>query len=157
VRELAIGLDPTIPVTTLTLADLQRQADAVTRLVMLAMVLIIVSVMLLSAAGIYALMSFTVTQRRKEIGIRAAMGASAAQLLRGIFTRAAAQIAAGVATGIVLAMSLDAASGGEALGPGGTITLPAISALMIVVGLAAALAPARRGLRIQPTEALRDL
>ena len=156
VRELAIAFDPAIRITTLTLADLQRQADAVTRLVMLAMVLIIVSVMLLSAAGIYALMSFTVTQRRKEIGIRAAMGASAAQLLRGIFARAAAQLSAGVVAGVIGAWALDTASGGEVLGPGGRLILPAISVLMIVVGMAAALAPARRGLRIQPTEALRD-
>jgi ABC-type antimicrobial peptide transport system permease subunit len=84
------------------------------------------------------------------------MGASTSQLLRGIFTRAAAQIAGGVAIGIVLAVGIDTASGGEALGPGGRITLPAIAMLMIVVGLAAALAPARRGLRIEPTEALRE-
>jgi hypothetical protein len=70
----------------------------------------------LSAAGIYAMMSFTVSQRRREIGIRAAIGADAGQLLRSIFTRAALQLAAGIAVGTVLALMIDRASEGEMLG-----------------------------------------
>ena len=155
-REIALKLDPTARVTTVTFADLERQSEMATRLIVLVLVLLIASVLLLSAAGIYALMSFTVTQRRKEIGIRAAMGANAAQLLRGIFARAAWQLAAGVVVGSIVAMLLDRASGGEALGVPGWRLLPAMAAIMIVVGLLAAIGPARRGLRIQPTEALRD-
>jgi putative ABC transport system permease protein len=155
-REIAIALDPTVRVRTVTFADLQRQSAIATRLVLLVLILLIASVLLLSAAGIYALMSFTVTQRRKEIGIRAAMGANARQLLLGIFTRAAAQLAAGVVVGLGAATILDRVSGGEALGPGGRLALPAIAALMIGVGMFAALGPARRGLRIQPIQALRE-
>ena len=117
--------------------------------------LVIVTVLLLSAAGIYAMMSFTVSQRRREIGIRAAMGADAAQLLRSIFTKAALQLAAGVAVGIVMAITIDRASGGELLGYFGSTLVPVTAVLMVVVGLFATIGPARRGLRIQPTEALR--
>jgi hypothetical protein len=60
-REIAIKLDPTVRVLTVTFADLQRQSRMATRLVLLVLVLLIASVLLLSAAGIYALMSFTVT------------------------------------------------------------------------------------------------
>jgi predicted permease len=154
-REIAIKLDPTVRVLTVTFADLQRQSRMATRLVLLVLVLLIASVLLLSAAGIYALMSFTVTQRRKEIGIRAAMGADSRQLLLGIFTRSVAQLAAGVVVGVIAAVLIDTASSGEALGRVGYVLLPAMALIMMVVGLIASIGPARRGLRIQPTEALR--
>src|SRR4029079_7696141 len=117
--------------------------------------LVIVTALLLSAAGIYAMMSFTVSQRRKEVGIRAAMGADASQLLRNIFTRAALQLAAGLVVGIVMALMIDRASEGEMLGAYGRALVPVTAVLMTIVGLFATIGPARRGLRIQPTEALR--
>jgi ABC-type antimicrobial peptide transport system permease subunit len=101
------------------------------------------------------MMSFTVSQRRKEIGIRAAMGADAGQLLRSIFTKAALQLAAGVVLGIVLTLLIDRASDGEMLGTLGRTLLPLTAGIMTIVGLLATVGPARRGLRVQPTEALR--
>ena len=155
-RELTMSLDPTVRLRVSPYIELQRQQIIAVRLILVALGLIIVSVLLLSAAGIYALMSFTVSQRRKEIGIRAAMGADGRQLLLSIFSRAAWQLAAGVAVGVALAVLIDVASGGEALGSGGRAMLPGMAAVMIVVGLLAAIGPARRGLRIEPTEALRE-
>ena len=66
--------------------------------------------LLLSAAGIYAMMSFTVARRRREIGIRAALGADARRILTGIFRRAAAQLAVGVAVGLTIASALSIGS-----------------------------------------------
>jgi ABC-type antimicrobial peptide transport system permease subunit len=117
--------------------------------------LVILTALLLSAAGIYAMMSFTVSQRRREIGIRAALGANAGHLLRSIFTRAALQLAAGVVVGIVLALMTDRASEGEMLGSFGRALVPVTALAMVLAGLFATIGPARRGLRIQPTEALR--
>ncbi|HET9706543.1 MAG TPA: hypothetical protein VFP85_21030, partial [Vicinamibacterales bacterium] len=68
----------------------------------------------------------------------------------------ASQLGLGVLVGAVIAALLDAMSGGEALGGIGAVTLPAMSATVVVVGLIAALGPARRGLQIQPTVALRE-
>jgi ABC-type antimicrobial peptide transport system permease subunit len=62
----------------------------------------------------------------------------------------------GVGMAVAIAVLLDRLSGGELLGAGSAILLTAMSALMIAVGLLASVGPARRGLRIQPTEALRD-
>jgi putative ABC transport system permease protein len=155
-REIAVALDPTVRITPRPMLELYRQMDLAFRLVSLVLGLIIVSVLLLSAAGIYALMSFTVSQRRREIGIRAAMGADARQLLISVFSRAAGQLGAGVAAGIALAVGLDVATSGDALGSAGRMVLPVIAVAMVVVGLLAALGPARRGLRIDPTEALRE-
>src|SRR4026209_2539687 len=95
------------------------------RLMVLGSSLVILTALLLSAAGIYAMMSFTVSQRRKEIGIRAALGADAGRLLRSIFTRAALQLAAGIVVGTGLALMIDRAREGEVLGYLGRAPLPA--------------------------------
>jgi putative ABC transport system permease protein len=154
-RELTSALDPTIRLSVMPFSELKRQATIALRLTLLAVGLVVVTVLLLSAAGIYAMMSFTVSQRRKEIGIRAAMGADPQQLLRSIFTKAALQLAAGVVVGIVLALTTDQASEGELLGSFGRALLPVTAVVMTIVGLFATIGPARRSLRIQPTEALR--
>jgi putative ABC transport system permease protein len=154
-RDLASELDPTLRLRIVTFSEMKRQAQIGLRLMVLGSSLVIVTALLLSAAGIYAMMSFTVSQRRKEIGIRAAMGADAGQLLRSIFTRATLQLAAGVVVGTVLALMIDRASEGEMLGSLGRALLPVTAVVMTIVGLFAAIGPARRGLRIQPTEALR--
>ena len=154
-RELASALDPTLRLRIVTFGEIRRQEMIGLRLMVLGFSLVIVTALLLSAAGIYAMMSFTVSQRRKEIGIRAAMGADAGQLLRSIFTRAALQLAAGVVTGLVLALLTDRASDGEMLGTFGRGLLPVTAVVIAIVGLFATIGPARRGLRIQPTEALR--
>jgi len=154
-RDLLSGLDPSARLQAASFSQLERQRVIAFRLMLLAMSLIVMSVLMLSAAGIYALMSFTVAQRRKEIGIRAAMGADARQLLFAIFNKAAAQLGAGVMVGMAIAMLVDVSSGGEMLGSFGRGLLPIMSVVMVVVGLIAAIGPARRGLRVQPTEALR--
>ncbi|MDP6579673.1 MAG: ABC transporter permease [Vicinamibacterales bacterium] len=115
------------------------------------------SVLLLSAAGMYALMSFTVARRRREIGIRSALGAQPTHLLAGIFKRALIQVAVGAGAGTLAALCLSTYLPIEEMGgasvPG---VLPGATTLMIVVGVLAAIGPARRGLRIEPTAALRD-
>jgi putative ABC transport system permease protein len=154
-RDLTSALDPTLRLRIVTFSEMKRQQMIGLRLMVLGSSLVIVTALLLSAAGIYAMMSFTVSQRRKEIGIRAAMGADAGQLLRSIFTRAALQLAAGIVVGTVLALMIDRASEGEMLGSFGRGLLPVTAVVITIVGLFATIGPARRGLRIQPTEALR--
>ena len=72
-----------------------------------------------------------------------------------IFARSAAQLGLGVVVGGGLALLADQLSGGEALGPAGRLFVPAIAMMMIVAGMIASIGPARRGLKLQPTEALR--
>src|SRR5690606_5397010 len=106
------------------------------------------------AAGIHALMSFTVVRRRKEVAIRTALGAHPRRVLGAVFARSLGQIALGVLVGSLLA-------GGLLRGVGLPVArsaalLLAIAALITAVGLLAATGPARRALRIQPMEALRE-
>jgi hypothetical protein len=155
-RDLTAALDPTLRLRIVTFGEMKRQQMLALRLMLFGCSLVVVTVLLLSAAGIYAMMSFTVSQRRKEIGIRAAMGADAAQILRSIFTKAALQLTAGVAFGILLALMADWASDGEFLGSVGRALLPVAALLITLVGLFATIGPARTGLLIPPTEALRS-
>jgi putative ABC transport system permease protein len=155
-REITAAIDPSLRLDAYPLVEIYQQSNLVMRLVAGALGLVIASVLLLSAAGIYALMSFTVSQRRKEIGIRAALGADGRQLLRSIFARAAWQLCAGVGVGMIVAIVADSLRGGELMGVEGRVLAPAMAIVMILVGLLAAAGPARRGLTLQPTQALRD-
>jgi ABC-type antimicrobial peptide transport system permease subunit len=122
----------------------------------LATALVTLAVVLLSSAGIYALMSFTVSQRRREIGIRTALGANPQRILWSIFSRAVGQLALGVAVGLGLAVLLQELMEGELVRGHEAIILPFVSVLMMTIGLLAAVEPAQRGLRIEPTAALRE-
>ena len=112
------------------------------------------SVLLLSSAGIYALMSFTVSQRRKEIGIRIALGANRKRIIASIFSRALGQLAVGAGLGAAAAAVLE--SGNNLMRDNGAVVLPIVALFMMAEGFVAAIGPARRGLRIEPTEALRE-
>ncbi|HST60986.1 MAG TPA: ABC transporter permease, partial [Longimicrobium sp.] len=155
-RAVAAAVDPTLGLAPRALADVYRREQASLQVVALTLALIVLSVLGLSAAGIYAMMSLTVTQRRREIGIRAALGADPRRILSGIFARSARQLGLGVAVGIGAAVVLDAAMGGQALYGRGAVLLPGVCLLMMTVGLLAALGPARRSLRVHPMEALRE-
>jgi ABC-type antimicrobial peptide transport system permease subunit len=114
------------------------------------------SVLMLSSAGIYALMSFTVSQRRREIGLRRALGAEWKRIVLSIFSRALGQLALGATLGAALGVAFEKASGGNLMRGNAAVVLPVVALVMVVMGLLAALGPARRSLRIQPTEALRE-
>lgn len=155
-RELAAAADPTLQARDIQpLEAVVRKVQGAMRMGALALGILAGSVLLLSAAGIYALMSFTVTQRRREIGIRSALGAHPRRVLAGIFSRSAAQLGLGAAVGLAVAVGLDTLTRGETTGGKILLVVPAVAAIMLAVGLAAALGPARRGLRIQPMEALK--
>ena len=155
-RGLATSLEPDVRVGATRLTQMYEQDRLALRLVGLILGLIMVSVLLLSGAGIYALVSFTVSRRRKEIGVRTALGADPSRILRSVFARAAGQVGLGVVVGLVAIVGLDMVSEGTLLGGKQVLLLPAISALMLIAGLLAVVGPARRALRIQPIEALKD-
>ena len=122
----------------------------------LVVVLVVGSVLLLSAAGIYALMSLTVSQRRREIGVRAALGGRARHILMSVLARAALQLGIGVVTGLALVVVADRLSGRQLTSRAGLLVIPVTALFMVAIGMIAAAGPARHGLRIQPTEALRS-
>jgi putative ABC transport system permease protein len=156
-RDIAFAVDPDLQVRGVTTrAQIMEREKGVWRVIAAVLGALTVSVVGLVAAGIYAMMSFTVARRRREIGIRAALGADPRRILTGIFSRAFAQLALGAVIGLAISIGFDALGEGDLLQGAGAIVLPAVAVFLTVVGLAAAAVPARRGLRIQPIEALRD-
>ena len=157
-RDVVASVDPTLHVDEVrTLAEIYREHRFGDNVGAITIGAVTGSVLLLSAAGLYALMAFTVAQRRREIGIRSALGAQPGKLLAAVFRRAFLQIGIGSAAGILAAYLVGRYVPIEQIGglpiPG---ILPGAAAFMLLVGVLAALGPARRGLRIDPTEALRS-
>jgi putative ABC transport system permease protein len=157
-REIVASVDPTLHVDEVrTLAQIYREHRFGDNLGAITIGALTGSVLLLSAAGLYALMAFTVAQRRREIGIRSALGAQPGQLVAAVFRRAFLQIGAGSAVGLLAAYFVGRYVPIDQIGglpiPG---ILPGAVVFMLIVGVLASLGPARRGLRIDPTEALRS-
>lgn len=155
--EVAAAVDPDLQLRDiLSLDEALRKEQWVRRMEAAVLAAISVSVLLLSSAGIYAFMSFTVSQRRKEIGIRMALGADGGRIVASIFSRALGQLAAGAALGVAVGAVLEKASGDNLMQGNAAVVLPGVALFMTAVGFMAALVPARRCLRIDPTEALRE-
>ena len=115
---------------------------------------ILLVALVFSAAGLYALMAVAVQRRTREIGIRIALGATPRRVLRTVFARAGRQLGGGIFAGnsIVLLIAWRAGAVTSDL----LVALVIMSVIMGAVGVLACAAPARRALRVQPTEALRQ-
>ena len=154
VRQIAADLDPKLQMRRVVpLSAFYEEQRAAYRGIALAVGLVTAAVLLLSAAGVHAMMSFTIAQRTREIGIRSALGAQPRHLLAGILRGALRQLALGIAAGSLLAVGTLAAAGSGIWSASGLLVTVAV--VMAVVAVLAAIGPARRILRIQTVEALR--
>ena len=150
-RVLANAVDPEMQLTDVKLlSEAGGRGATLTWTVAYVIGFISLLVLLLSACGIHALMSFIVTRRTREIGIRVALGSPPTRIVSGIFTRAFLQIAAGILAGsAVVALKIDFGSATQVL------MLAVADVAMLVAGLVACMLPLRRALTINPTDALR--
>jgi hypothetical protein len=157
-QEIGTNLDPILRLGNVRrLDEVYSESRMSSNLTSYALAIATLSVLLLSAAGLYALMSFTVTRRRREIGIRTALGAQPGRLVTSVFARVLWQISAGLVVGVTIALVLHRWMNIEVEGgwhiPG---ILPAATLFVMAIGLLSAAGPARRAVRVNPTEALRD-
>jgi len=113
--------------------------------------------LLLSIVGMYGVLSYLVGQRRGEMGIRIALGASGRQVTRLVVWESARLVAAGVLVGLAGAIATTRVMRSLLfdVSPTDPLTLGAVTVLLVGMGLAAAWMPARRAARIDPVEALR--
>lgn len=112
---------------------------------------------LLAAVGMHGLLAFAVSQRTREIGVRVALGASQADILRMVFAQglwsAAAGVAGGAALGVIAGQGLKALLAG--VRPADPATFLAAGGLCLIMTMAGCLPPALRALRVDPTTAMR--
>jgi putative ABC transport system permease protein len=155
-RAIALDLDPSLRLDDMrSLDDLAWREDVPQMVLSIAITTIVALGLFLSAAGIFSLMSVSVARRTKEIGLRAALGASPRRLLAGIFRRAVVLIGSGIAAGnAVIILIVTLSDNVDLVDFSGALFT--ISTIMLTVGLVACVEPARRALRIQPTDALKE-
>jgi ABC-type antimicrobial peptide transport system permease subunit len=113
--------------------------------------------LVLGTTGIYGVLSFLVSNRTREIGIRMALGAQRRDVLRSVMGEGAKLSLAGIALGMVGAFAVTRVLSAELYGVGATdaLTFCAVAILVAVVALTACYVPARRAMRVDPVVALR--
>ena len=153
-RAVAAAVDPTLRLDAVARMDTLSDPGIAFAMFWFRLVAVVSAVaMLLSMSGIYAVMSFTVARRTREIGIRIALGASRRRIVAAVLTRPLAQVGLGVVAGSVLTVILN--DGIEHPSPAVLLGALGYALLMLGVCLLACVVPTRRALQIQPTEALR--
>jgi putative ABC transport system permease protein len=158
-REIVSRADPQIPVSDVkTMSDIVRDDTAPRRDQARALGALTAAALALAALGIHGLLSFSVSSRLREIGVRVAMGAQPRDILRMVLGRAAVLTGVGVGLGIVLAYvagrALQALLAG--VSPADLATFAAAVAVSLATALLGSLLPALRAVRVDPMTVIRS-
>lgn len=158
IRRVLRGVDPDAPVANVqTMDEVVAHSMARTTFTMLLLGVAAAMALVLSAVGMYGVLSYLVGQRRGEMGIRLALGADGGQVTRLVVWESARLAAAGVLIGLAGAVAATRVMRSLLfdVSPTDPITLGAVTVLLLAVAVAAAWIPARRASRVDPVDALR--
>ncbi len=157
IRSQVAALDLTVPVDIKMLSERVGKLADRPRFEMLLVLFFALTGLLLAVIGLYGVISFFVVQRTHEIGIRMALGALQADILRLVLTNALRLIVPGVLLGLVLALALSRLLSSLLfnVGPHDPLAFAVVTCLLILVALLATLIPATSAIRVNPTVALR--
>jgi predicted permease len=158
-RTAVHDIDPNLPLSSVS--TMERLVDASLGQRKLSMVLLGVFsaiAVVLASIGIYGVMSYSVTQRTRELGVRMALGAARHRVLGLVVRQGMALVAVGVVIGLLAAFALTRFLSSQLFGIAATdpMTFGLVSALLIGIALLATLVPALRATRVDPVVALRD-
>jgi predicted permease len=157
-RALVASLDADLPVYSIsTMDDVLAEWAWPERVFGGLFVIFGISALVLASIGLYAVLAFTVSRREREMGIRMALGARAADVMRLVLRDGAVQLVAGVGIGMLLGVAAAHAARAVLFGvqPGDPATMAAVIATLAATGFAASLAPALRATRADPVRSLR--
>jgi predicted permease len=158
VRAAARDVDPEFrPYNIRTMGDLRSQAVTGRRFITLMAAAFGVLALTLAMVGVYGVMMLVVTERTQEMGIRLAVGAAPAQVLRLVVGDGLRLAAVGATTGVGASLVLTPLMASQlyGVGPADPVTLAGVPALLLAVAFVACIVPARRAMRIDPVGALR--
>jgi len=158
IRESMIAIDPDLAVFNFRVMD-EWIAESVSsrRFSVTLLSAFGISGLSLALVGIYGVLASSVSVRRRELGLRLALGAAPSEVLRMVMSRGATWIGAGLALGLVAASALSRflASQLYGIGPTDGLVYSGVAVLTLVVGLGACYFPARQAARIDPMKTLR--
>lgn len=158
IRQILQGVDPNLPLMRVaTFDDLLSDVVAEPRFRSVMLVGFALSALAIATVGIYGLLAYTIAQRRRELGVRLALGAAPAQIVRLVLRRVLTPVFAGLLVGLGLAgvtMRLLQAFLFE-VQPTDPRTLAGAALLLAAVAVAAIWLPSRRAARINPLDTLR--
>jgi predicted permease len=158
VRRAVLNLDPDLPIYNIrTMEELVAQSVAPTRLHLMMFGVFGAVALILAASGLYGVMSYSVTQRMNEIGIRMALGAQKRNVLQLVIVQGMRVTMVGVALGLIGAYIVTRLMSSLLFGVGATdpLTFAVVSAVLSATALAACYLPARRATKVDPLIALR--
>jgi len=158
VRRRVAALDPEAPIYDVALAEqLVDRSTAPRRLDLLLLGIFAALALLLAVVGIYGLLAYAVGRRTREIGIRLALGARPAAMLRLVIGEGMKLVIAGLALGTVASLALTRLMRSLLYGvrPADPVTFGAVALLLVAAGALACYLPARRAMKIDPLTALR--
>ena len=159
IRQIVSTLDPALPVVKLQSME-DVFADAIGRPRLLAQLLGLFAglALLLAAIGSYGVLSYMVTERRREIGIRMALGADRASVLRMVLRQGLVLTVVGIAGGLAVAFAMNRVLASLLFGvrPSDPATMGAVVALIATVAFVACYLPARLATRVDPMIVLRE-
>ena len=158
IREQVRSLDPSQPIHNFRMvAEIRDSSLAAERLSLSVLGVFAVVALTLSIVGLYGVLAYSVARRRREIGVRAALGAQRADVMRLVVGEGMRLTALGILAGILAALWLTQwlSSLLFEITPSDPATFSAVSLLLLVVALLACWIPARRAARIDPMQALR--
>ena len=159
VRRAIRTFDPTIPVVNLeTLEGVVSRASVPRRFAMLLLGSFAAIALVLAIGGVYAMVSYAVSQRTQELAVSVALGAQPRQVVRTVMARGLSAVAVGLGAGVLLALALGQTMSALLYGVNARdpMIYTAAPAILGVVAIVSALIPALRASRVDPVVALRD-